>query len=260
MREHIPQPVRKVLSPLRRGGFHLVRRGMRAATRHVGVVADYDYLFVLTYGRSGSTLLAGLLNTIPGYRVRGENYSALYRIYQADAAIAKARESFSGADHLSPLSPWYGTPRVRENRFRAGLLNNFVGNVLRPEPGDRVLGFKEIRYAPSHIPDLDEYLAWLHRVFPAPKIVINHRDPAAVARSGWWPDKRDAERTIRTADERLWKITADARHHHFVYDDIDDGLANVRALFDFLGEPMDEPAVRQALGTKHSAYPATEGK
>lgn len=260
MREHIPQQVRKALSPLRRGGTRLVRRGIRVASRHVGVVADYEYLFVLTYGRSGSTLLAGLLNSIPGYRVRGENYSALYRIYQADAAIAKARESFSGADHLSPLSPWYGTPRVRENRFRAGLLNNFVSNVLRPEPGDRVLGFKEIRYTPAHIPDLAEYVAWLRRSFPDPRIVINHRDPAAVARSGWWPDKRNAEQTIRAADERLWNIPADDRHHHFSYDDIDDGLANVRALFDFLGEPMDEVTVREVLGTKHSAYPATEGK
>ena len=38
---------------------------------------DLGYVFVMTYGRSGSTLLMGLLNTIPGYLIRGENDDAL---------------------------------------------------------------------------------------------------------------------------------------------------------------------------------------
>lgn len=255
MREYVPQPVRKVLSPLRRGGSRLVRQSMRAAVRHTGAVADYGYLFVLTYGRSGSTLLAGLLNAIPGYRIRGENYNALYRIYQADAAVTKARDKFSSADHLGPLSPWYGTPLVREHHFRAELVSTFVRNVLRPEPGDRVLGFKEIRYTPVHIPDLDEYLDFLREAFPRSRIVINHRDPAAVARSGWWPDQKGAEELIRSADERLWDINQDRRHFHFSYDEIDQNLTNIRALFNFLDEPIDEAAVRRVLNTKHSTYP-----
>ena len=31
----------------------------------------------MTYGRSGSTLVQGLLNSIPGYLIRGENSAAL---------------------------------------------------------------------------------------------------------------------------------------------------------------------------------------
>jgi hypothetical protein len=34
---------------------------------------DLDHLFVVTWGRSGSTLQIGLLNTLPGYLVRGGN-------------------------------------------------------------------------------------------------------------------------------------------------------------------------------------------
>ena len=30
---------------------------------------------IVTYGRSGSTLLMGLLNAIDGYRIRGENFN-----------------------------------------------------------------------------------------------------------------------------------------------------------------------------------------
>jgi hypothetical protein len=209
-------------------------------------------VFVVSYGRSGSTLLMGLLNAIPGYRIRGENYNTLYRLFQADAAVAKAREKFSGADHLSPHSSWYGTPRIREHHYRAALVSAFVTDVLRPEPGDRVIGFKEIRYTPVHMTDLDEYLAFLRDAFPDCRIVINHRDPAAVARSAWWRNVRDAEAKVRAADERLLAIPADGRHFHFFYDAIGDDLHTIRELYRFLGERFDEAAVRAVLGTRFS--------
>jgi hypothetical protein len=39
--------------------------------------------FVVTYGRSGSTLLQGLLNSIPRYCIRGENYNAMFYMFRA---------------------------------------------------------------------------------------------------------------------------------------------------------------------------------
>lgn len=229
-----------------------MRRGLHRVARGAGVVGEFEYVFVVSYGRSGSTLLMGLLNALPGYRIRGENYNTLYRLYQADAAVTKARDKFSGSDHLLPQSSWYGAPRMREHAYRAALVGAFVENVLRPEPGDRVIGFKEIRYTPLHMTDLAEYLAFLGAAFPGCRIVINHRDPAAVARSAWWPNVRDAEQKVRAADERLLAIPADDRHFHFFYDAIDDGLDNIRELHRFLGEEFDEAAVRAVLGTRFS--------
>ena len=43
--------------------------------------APVDHVFVMTYGRSGSTLLMGLLNSIPGYLIRGENRHAMRHLY-----------------------------------------------------------------------------------------------------------------------------------------------------------------------------------
>ena len=42
---------------------------------------DLGYVFVMTYGRSGSTLVQGLLNAIPGYLIRGENAAALNHLH-----------------------------------------------------------------------------------------------------------------------------------------------------------------------------------
>jgi hypothetical protein len=232
----------------------IARRVRYRAARTGGGVGDYRYVFIVTYGRSGSTLLLGLLNAIPGYRIRGENYNALYRLYQADAAVARACDQFSDASHLVPRSSWYGTPRVRPHLFRVGLIGCFIENVLCPEPGDRVLGFKEIRHTPVHMRDLDLYLDFVRQSFPACKIIFNHRDPASVAGSAWWKDVDGAEERIRAADERLLAFPADDRHFHFFYDQIDDGLENIRALFAFLGEEVDEDAIRDVLSSAHGPY------
>ncbi|MDM4723514.1 hypothetical protein QTQ03_29505 [Micromonospora sp. WMMA1363] len=124
--------------------------------------------------------------------------------------------------------------------------------MLRPEPGDKVLGFKEIRYTPEHMLDLAGYLEFLRQAFPNCKIVFNHRDPAAVAKSSWWVKVRGAEEKIRAADERLLTVDVDDRHFHFSYDEIDDSLDNIRALMRFLGVRFDERAIRKVLGTPHS--------
>ena len=44
-------------------------------------VRDLDHVFVMTYGRSGSTLLMGILNSIPGWLLRGENRHAMRHLY-----------------------------------------------------------------------------------------------------------------------------------------------------------------------------------
>jgi hypothetical protein len=217
----------------------------------VGDLGRYRYVFIVTYGRSGSTLLMSLLNTIPGYRINGENYNALYRLYQADNAITRAYEKAHGHGHLVTQSAWYGTPRVSPTMFRYQLLEAFVSHVLRPAPGDRVLGFKEIRYTTTDMKDLGDFLEFLTESFPDAKIVFNHRKLADVAQSSWWANSERSLARLQATDERLWSIPADDRHHHFVYDEIDDSLDNIRKLFAFLGEELDETAVRRVLANRH---------
>lgn len=216
----------------------------------------YRYVFIVTYGRSGSTLLMSLLNTIPGYRINGENNNALYRLHQAGAAIDRARREHSGPEHRSARGAWYGMPRVEPRQFRRELVDSFVTHVLRPEPGDRVLGFKEIRYTKSDMPDLSGFLTFLRNGFPNSKIIFNHRNLTDTAKSSWWARNERSLEKLQVADARLSAIPTDERHFHFYYDEIDDSLANIRALFEFLGEELDEPAVRRVLNTKHSPPPA----
>lgn len=248
MRKYLPAPLRVRLSRLR-------RRLARRLAGSLAIADKYQYVFIVTYGRSGSTLLMSLLNTIPGYRINGENNNALYRLHQAGTAIDRAHRDHSGGDHRSTRGAWYGTWRVQPQPFRRELVDSFVAYVLRPEPGDRVLGFKEIRYTKSDMPDLDEFLGFLRDWFPGSKIVFNHRNMADTARSSWWARSERSADKLTAADARLAAIPADDRHFHFYYDEIDDSLDNIRALFHFLGEGLDEPAIRKVLATRHSPPP-----
>jgi hypothetical protein len=214
----------------------------------------YRYVFIVTYGRSGSTLLMGLLNTIPGYRIVGENGNTLYRLYQADQGL---REAYAkrGRDSNQPIHPWYGATDWRPDEFRRDLVDAFVANVLRPGRDDRVLGFKEIRYTEAHMKDLTRFLDFLGDAFPDSRIIFNHRRPDKVASSGWWASNPRALDHIRSADARLRAVPADDRHLHFEFDDIDDSLKNVHELFRWLGEEMDEAAVRMTMARPHSYQP-----
>ncbi len=43
----------------------------------------------MTYGRSGSTLVQGILDSIPGYLIRGENRDALPHLFAYHQTLVK---------------------------------------------------------------------------------------------------------------------------------------------------------------------------
>src|SRR5215213_881342 len=66
------------------------------------------YVFVVTYGRSGSTLLMGLLNSIPGYLVRGENWDALHHLFEFHRTLEDGSRKWDRARLRQRTHPFYG--------------------------------------------------------------------------------------------------------------------------------------------------------
>jgi len=143
------------------------------------------YVFIITYGRSGSTLLQNVLNAIPGYCIRGENNNALFHMARAWDAVAHC-EAIQGEKGPTGRShPWFGAELLDADVLGRGLAETFVRDVLQPEPGARVSGFKEIRFhlTGAHV---DSYLDFILRFFPKARFVFNTRSHDGVAKSGWW--------------------------------------------------------------------------
>ncbi|MGH3306736.1 MAG: hypothetical protein ACRDOX_03520, partial [Nocardioides sp.] len=89
---------------------------LRRRVHRIELRDDLGYLFVMTYGRSGSTLLQGILNSIPGYLIRGENRQVLIHVHRFHRTAVKQRALHRRAQRqrdepvggLAPTKSWYG--------------------------------------------------------------------------------------------------------------------------------------------------------
>jgi hypothetical protein len=213
---------------------------------------DLGYLFVVTYGRSGSTLLTGLLNTVPGYLVRGENRGAVYHLFRFHATMLSESGRASRRTLRQRTHSFFGIGDFPPRQSIEGLRRLLLDTVLRPTPETRVTGFKEIRW---YQPDVVEYVAWLREVCPGARFVVNTRDHADVARSKWWAeDPETAPQRLADIETRILALADDLGDaaYRVHYDEYVADPTVLRGLFDWLGEPWDEDAVRATLAVKHS--------
>jgi hypothetical protein len=220
---------------------------------------DLGYLFIMTYGRSGSTLLQGVLGSIPGYLIRGENRQALIHVYRFHRIATKQRavhrrgqrrrnERLGG---LAPTKACYGMDNFPVKRSLRDARRLALDTLLRPEPDTRVTGFKEIRWVAD---DIAGYVAWLRQVFPGARFVVNTRDLDAVSRSKWWADRPDAQEHLRKRERRLLDLAEELGDaaFHVRYDDYVDNPPGLKPLFDWLGEEFDEDRIRAVMDVRHS--------
>jgi hypothetical protein len=210
-----------------------------------------DHVFVMTYGRSGSTLLMGILNSIPGWLLRGENRHAMRHLYDFHRSGLAEKARVDPARASEPTHPWFGIESFPEEASLQHIRALAEATLLRPEPDTRVTGYKEIRWYDDYLPD---YLAFLRQVFPGARFVLNTRNLEDVAASNYWTHKDDPlgqvqrnEATMLAAVEGLGDSV-----HRVHYDDYVADPATLRGLFDWLGEDFDEQRVRDVMATPHS--------
>ncbi len=221
------------------------------------------YLFVVTYGRSGSTLTQNLLNSIPGYCIRGENANALYHIvklidaFQREQNLQMRKDQLAGKGRFvpelgQPSDPWYGAELIDIDGTARRLLNVFCREILQIPPETRVAGFKEIRYL-QDLNFMPRQLEIMQQFFPKARILFLTRDHAQVADSSWWRghEKDNLMPRLARADA-AFAAYAESHKNCFRLDyaTYAEGPEGLRPLFDFLGEPMDVEKVAAVLGQR----------
>ena len=214
-------------------------------------MSDVQHVFVMTYGRSGSTLLMGVLNSIPGYLIRGENRHAMRHLYEFHRSGLVERARVDPVRASQSTHPWFGIESFDEAASLRGIRELATATLLRPEPDTRVTGYKEIRWYDEDLPD---YLAFLQQVFPGCRFVLNTRHLPDVAASNYWTHKDDPLGRLQVIEARMLAAAeglGDAVHRVH-YDDYVADPTVLRRLFEWLGEPWDEDAVRAILATPHS--------
>lgn len=228
--------------------------GSRDAARMAAdppVSEQLRFLFIVTYGRSGSTLLMGLLNAQPGFCIRGENQGVLYDLFQFQSKAVAARAKQRRGEPLTPRNPWYGIEHYPAELAAARMRQLVIETLLRPEPGTRVTGFKEIRWWMSHPV---EYLDFIESLFPGARFLLNTRNLDDVAQSGWYREQEDVAARLQPLEERLRDTVARRgdRGYHVHYDDYVADPAVLKGMYDWLGEEYDPQRVASVFAVDHS--------
>ncbi|MEM6438917.1 MAG: sulfotransferase [Pseudomonadota bacterium] len=203
-------------------------------------------LLIVTYGRSGSTLLQSMLQTIPGAHVMGENFNALFPVFQSLRSVQRTKRTW-GRVARADDSPWCGADRVAPGRYGRRLVDAFIGEVLNPPRDARWIGFKEIRY-PNVGDDFAAYMTFLLNQMPNAYIVFNSREAGSVARSGWWT-RKSAEQVASMVHEMDARFADFAAQHpdrcrHAFHERTVADPASVAEIFEMLGEPFDLEAIQ----------------
>ena len=200
-----------------------------------------DHVFVMTYCRSGSTLLMGILNSIPGWLLRGENRHAMRHLYEFHRSGLAEKARVDPARASQPTHPWFGIEAFPEDVSLAHIRALAEATLLRPEPDTRVTGYKEIRWYDADLPD---YVDFLRQVFPGARFVVNTRRLEDVAASNYWTHKDDPLAQVTAIEEKILAAASDL------------GEAAYRVHYD---DYVADPAVLRASSPRCAA-PARAGR
>ena len=214
---------------------------------------NYPNLFIVSYGRTGSTALMGVLNAIPGYLIRGENGDLVGHLM----AIADELRPHASSEPTTPRDAWFGGEHYGDESM-ASIFRQFIDRVVlgpSPPPDVRCYGFKEIRYG---LADVDDKIAFLRRLYPGAGFVFSVRDSARVALSEFQQGvDRDYLDEVRA---RFVALAAASDSFLMSHEDlVGDSDRILGRLFEFIGEPYDATRIKAVLATRHGYSMAKPG-
>ncbi|MDO5969795.1 sulfotransferase [Flavivirga aquimarina] len=219
----------------------------------------YKYIIICTYGRSGSTLLQGLLNSCEDVLIRGENYNFIYALYHSYLRLKAAKE-FQGPRNKKLNSAWYGANEINMKTYFNDI-KKVIDNVLIGDNKNiKTLGFKEIRFL-EVVEDLDEYLLFLRTILPNCAIIFNLRSVEQTIYSDWWAKKnpKKTKRKLNYFIEKMRKFHSNYEDTFIInYEDVIQQNSKLEKLFSFLDIPYDDKKVKETLQIKHSFNPRSE--
>jgi hypothetical protein len=223
------------------------------------------FVFVVTYGRSGSTLTQGMLNTLPRTLVRGENNLYLLPIFRAYNGLETFKNKFGGPGAAKASSAFYGLREVDLDAFAASvrqLVQQQLLGDLAVSNVDR-LGFKEVLWHRIKPKEWSDFFGFMDLAFDEPLYVLNRRDVAMTSTSGFWQKKEPgvAEQQISRV-RRLQDFLRDSRADRCVdtqfeamtSDDQAVAAEQLRRLAEFVTGSCDDDLLAALFATRETGH------
>jgi len=267
--------VSRVRAVVRRAGQAPVGRvvvpRLRRLVRHSdpGAVPQFRYVFVVTYGRSGSTLVQGLLNTLPRTVVRGENNFYVLPLFRSLALVRGFRRTHLKHNPRASHSAFYGLHEIEPRDFVLSTRRLMTGHMLGSERAGSVdvLGFKEVLWHRVRPEETERFFGFLDQVFPGCQFVLNERNHEQVVGSGFWQghDEDAVMSSIYRVEEIQEHLRStrpdrvlDLRFELLTGDDQAVADAQLRSLAEFVTGSCDDAllaSLRETKRTGHGPFP-----
>lgn len=159
------------------------------------ILCSRQFLFVVATGRSGSTSIIGMANSIPGIFSSGENDNETFRL----------RQMFKEQVVISNLTNPDAYTQSRQSFMLA--LQEWVWILNQPpkrmgfQPST-VVGFKEIRWTADDV-------AFIQEVCPSSRFIVNSRkNTIKQAKSGFCRRDPDGLKHVDNANQRIARSAA----------------------------------------------------
>jgi hypothetical protein len=227
--------------------------------------AEPRYVFVVTYGRSGSTLTQGMLNALPRTLVRGENNLFLLPLFRAWFMLKNYRDRFLGANNPKTTSAFYGLHELDMDAFAASLRDLVRVQLLGSTPPEEVdrLGFKEVVWHRVKPRQWTEFFDFMDLTFLDPLYVLNQRDVETTASSGFWQTRKPGLAVQQI--NRVRKLQAflresrpercyDTRYEVTTSKDRDEAAASLRGLAEFVTGSCDDELLERLLAVREIGH------
>jgi len=217
---------------------------------------NFKHVIIVTYGRSGSTLLQGVLNSIDGLLIKGENFNFCYGLYQSFSALKDLTQK--GIQTESVTRPFYGAREFNEKEFLIDAYKLLEKQVATSKIKVKAWGFKEIRYLPSHISvngeyELKAYLDFLNKLLPECGVVFLTRNHESVMSSAFWksiPNEKIHNNLIKFEEEASDWCSHKNNTYWVNYSNI--VTKRLEGLYDFLGVEYVEEDIEKLLSVEYS--------
>ena len=224
-------------------------------------MTDDKIVLLCCVGRSGSTTLQRIMNTIPNSNICGENNGAildLLRFYKNikkttfDQVIGGTKPvtyNFLIDNKVKPA--WYNSYNYDEI---VKMIKFLIMRMFKKDNETTLWGFKEIRYGNGNIDLIDEF----KELFPQTKVVMLIRENfSQQAKSGWFKNNPNAVTLIKNQSNELFNFYM--HHKDYVFFLTFEKMfnkANIQALFKFIDceSNFDEDKVIGVLVNKIETY------
>ncbi len=215
---------------------------------------DDKIVLICVTGRSGSTTMQRLINTIPNSNICGENYAAINSLLEFYRRLKNTTVN-NVPGHLTPFTYDYLIKKnVKPSWYNSYHLQNMVQmikmtiiNMFKNLPTTNLWGFKEIRYDSGNI----NYIKDFKELFPQTKVIIQIRENMQEqSKSGWFKKDRNAVKFLTKTNQELINFALENKDWCYLtsFERMFD-RNNLKNLFTFIncGDQYDENKITEVL-------------